>query len=328
MDLIRDYCGICADITASDEFVMFNTYNTENPLYKNRLLEIKNTYEQVVAETANQITAANKKLMEARLRYIRFYGVMGTINIGGDSEAEKQCLKDSVDDAVLACRSAYERGYVKGMNLATIGAIQDAIYDHTHDSEDTYTNELYHMILKTLLKVFKTVALAVMNNKYPDAKVDDQIWLNRSSSAGDVIHTAIDQNWGFNIVKDQFEKDELHVVNSVVADEEILNACVSILTYILTSNQLLSVNRTFDTKAQEQIVENKNRKNFRVAAEEIVKVFKENDFSLFPMISTTPSHQKSIKSMPNMTITPLITSEPVTNIMAEYIDTTAKTNKD
>lgn len=328
MDLIRDYYGVSADITASDEFVMFNTYNTENPLYKNRLLEIKNTYEQVVAETADQITAANKKLMEARLRYIRFYGVMGTINIGGDSEAEKQCLKDSVDDAVLACRSAYERGYVKGMNLATIGAIQDVIYDHTHDSDDTYTNELYHMILKTLFKVFKTVALAVMNNKYPDAKVDDRIWLNRASTSGDVIHTAIDQNWGFNIVKDQFEKDELHVVNSVVADEEILNACVSILTYILTSNQLLSVNRTFDTKAQEQIVENKNRKNFRVAAEEIVKVFKENNFSLFPAISTTPTYQESVTNMPNVVITPLITKTPVENIWndsihySEYADST------
>ena len=319
MDLIRDYCGISADITASDEFVMFNTYNTENPLYKNRLLEIKNTYEQVVVETADQITAVNKKLMEARLRYIRFYGVMGTINIGGNSEAEKQCLKDSVDDAVLACRSAYERGYVKGMNLATIGAIQDAIYDHTHDYNDTYTNELYHMILKTLLKVFKTVALAVMNNKYPDANANDRIWLNRTYAVDDIIHTAIDKNWGFNIVKDQFEKDELHVVNSVVADEEILNACVSILTYILTSNQLLSVNRTFDTKAQEQIVENKNRKNFRVAAEEIVKVFKENNFSLFPAISTTPSYQESVTNMPDVFITPLVTSAPSGNTWNDSI---------
>ena len=167
--------------------------------------------------------------------------------------------------------------------------------------------------------------MAVMNNKYPDAKVDDKIWLNRSSSAGDVIHTAIDQNWGFNIVKDQFEKDELHVVNSVVADEEILNACVSILTYILTSNQLLSVNRTFDTKAQEKIVENKNRKNFRVAAEEIVKVFKENDFSLFPMISTTPSYQESVKNMPNVVTTPLRADIYTTYT---YTGTAAKTNKD
>ncbi len=322
MDLIRDYFGFCADITASDEFVMFNAYNTENPLYKNRLLEIKNTYEQVVAETANQITAANKKLMEARLRYIRFYGVMGTINIGGDSEAEKQCLKDSVDDAVLACRSAYERGYVKGMNLATIGAIQDVIYDHEHDPADIYTNELYHIILQTLLKVFKTVALAVMNNKYPDAHSNDNLWINRTVDSINIIQTAIDQNWGFNIVKDEFEKADLHVVNSVVADEEILNACVSILTYILTSNQLLSVNRTFDTKAQEQIVENKNRKNFRVAAEEIVKVFKENNFSLFPAISTTPYYQESVTNMPNVTITPLVTKAPSGNSWNDTIDYT------
>ena len=102
-------------------------------------------------------------------------------------------------------------------------------------------------------------------------------------------------------------------MNSVVADEEILNACVSILTYILTSNQLLSVNRTFDTKAQEQIVENKNRKNFRVAAEEIVKVFKENNFSLFPVISTTPYYQESATNMPNVVITPLVTSAPSGN---------------
>ena len=304
MDLIRDYCGISADITASDEFVMFNTYNTENPLYKNRLLEIKNTYEQVVAETADQITAVNKKLMEARLRYIRFYGVMGTINIGGSSEAEKQCLKDSVDDAVLACRSAYERGYVKGMNLATLGAIQDAIYDHSIDTEDKFMNQLYKTILKTLFKVFKIVARAVMDNKYPDAKPDDNLWLRHTTNSDEIIQTAIDQNWGFNIVKDSFEKDELHVVNSVVADEEILNACVSILTYILTSNQLLSVNRTFDTKSQEQIVENKNRKNFRIAAEEIVKVLKENDMTLgFHTISATA---KSSPYQPNMTITPLV----------------------
>lgn len=304
MDLIRDYCGISADITASDEFVMFNTYNTENPLYKNRLLEIKNTYEQVVVETADQITAVNKKLMEARLRYIRFYGVMGTINIGGSSEAEKQCLKDSVDDAVLACRSAYERGYVKGMNLATLGAIQDAIYDHSIDTEDKFMNQLYKTILKTLFKVFKIVARAVMDNKYPDAKPDDNLWLRHTTNSDEIIQTAIDQNWGFNIVKDSFEKDELHVVNSVVADEEILNACVSILTYILTSNQLLSVNRTFDTKSQEQIVENKNRKNFRIAAEEIVKVLKENDMTLgFHTISATA---KSSPYQPNMTITPLV----------------------
>ena len=312
MDLIRDYCGISADITASDEFVMFNTYNTENPLYKNRLLEIKNTYEQVVVETADQITAVNKKLMEARLRYIRFYGVMGTINIGGSSEAEKQCLKDSVDDAVLACRSAYERGYVKGMNLATLGAIQDAIYDHSIDTEDKFMNQLYKTILKTLFKVFKIVARAVMDNKYPDAKPDDNLWLRHTTNSDEIIQTAIDQNWGFNIVKDSFEKDELHVVNSVVADEEILNACVSILTYILTSNQLLSVNRTFDTKSQEQIVENKNRKNFRIAAEEIVKVLKENDMTLgFPTISATA---KSSPYQPNVTITPLVLSNDGTVI--------------
>ena len=319
MDLIRDYCGISADITASDEFVMFNTYNTENPLYKNRMLEIKNTYEQVVAETADQITAVNKKLMEARLRYIRFYGVMGTINIGGNSEAEKQCLKDSVDDAVLACRSAYERGYVKGMNLATLGAIQDAIYDHSIDTEDKFMNQLYKTILKTLFKVFKIVARAVMDNKYPDAKPDDNLWLRHTTNSDEIIQTAIDQNWGFNIVKDSFEKDELHVVNSIVADEEILNACVSILTYILTSNQLLSVNRTFDTKAQEQIVENKNRKNFRVAAEEIVKVFKENNFSLFPVISTTPYYQESATNMPNAVITPFVTSAPSGNTWNDSI---------
>lgn len=308
MDLIRSYMGFCTDITASDEFVMFNAYNTENPLYKNRLLEIKNEYDQVVDETADLISATNKKLMDARLRYIRFYGVMGTINIGGSSEAEKQCLKDSVDDAVLACRSAYERGYVKGMNLATLGAIQDAMYDKSIETDDDYMNRINNTILHTLFKVFKVVAKAVMENKYPDAKPNDDLWLHHTTNSDEIIQTAIDQNWGFNIVKDTFEKDDLHVVNSVVADEEILNACVSILTYILTSNQLLSVNRTFDTKAQEQIVENKNRKNFRVAAEEIVKVFKENNFSLFPMISTTPSYQESITNMPNVVITPLKTN--------------------
>ena len=286
---VNSYLGNVSKFTASKNNVIFSDFNAETQRYKVRYSEVKRAYEETRKKADKVITMMDKEMLYANLRYVRFSGNMGTIIVGGGSEAETRCLKDSVDDAVLSCRSAYENGYVKGMNLATIGAINDykkelaRQYDNdiskSKDPRKIGDFKLRITVVSTLEKVFINVTKAIMQNKYPD-DVDTSMamdWNDRSMNADQVITSAISANKGFNIVTDKFEdSDNLQVTNSVVCDIEVLSACVSILSHVLTSNQLLSVNRVYDTTLQNKVKEYKSRMGARILAEEFKKVFKDN----------------------------------------------------
>ena len=133
-------------------------------------------------------------------------------------------------------------------------------------------------VVGTLEKVFINVTKAVMRNKYPDTA--DQMtldWYDRTMNMDQVINLAVRTNMGFNIVKDDFEYNtNLQVTNSVICDIEVISACISILSHVLTSNQLLSVNRVYDTTLQNKVKEYRARMSARMMAEEFHKVFKDN----------------------------------------------------
>ena len=113
-------------------------------------------------------------------------------------------------------------------------------------------------------------------------------WNDRTMTMDQVIHYAVATNQGFNIVTDKLEDNtDLHVTNSVICDIEVLSACISILSHVLTSNQLLSVNRVYDTSLQNRVKEYKARQSARIFAEEVYNVFKDN----LPQYSTLPVHE-------------------------------------
>ena len=286
---ISSYLGGVSKFTASKNNVIFSDFNTDSQRYKIRYAEVKKAYEETRKKADKVITMMDKEMLYANLRYVRFSGNMGTIVVGGGSEAETRCLKDSVDDAVLSCRSAYENGYVKGMNLATIGAISDykkelaRQYDNeiskSSDSHKIGDFKLRITVVSALEKVFINVTKAIMKNKYPDDADTSMAmdWNNRTMNADQVISSAVSGNKGFNIVTDKFEMDpDLQVTNSIICDIEVLSVCVSILSHVLTSNQLLSVNRVYDTSLQNKVKEYKSRMGARILAEEFKKVFKDN----------------------------------------------------
>ena len=285
---ISSYLGSVSKFTASKNNVIFSDFNTDLQRYKIRYNEVKTAYEETRKKADKVITMMDKEMLNANLRYVRFSGNMGTISVGGGSEAEKRCLKDSVDDAVLSCRSAYENGYVKGMNLATIGAINDYKMELASEFDKEIVNckdrkrvddfKLRITVVGTLEKVFINVTKAIMRNKYPDTADHMTLdWCDRTMNMDQVINLAVKANMGFNIVKDDFEaNDDLQVTNSVICDIEVISACISILSHVLTSNQLLSVNRVYDTTLQNKVKEYRARMSARMMAEEFHKVFKDN----------------------------------------------------
>jgi DNA-binding transcriptional regulator YhcF (GntR family) len=69
----------------------------------------------------------------------------------------------------------------------------------------------------------------------------------------DIIEHCVDTKLNFNLINDSYETlEECKVINSVSTDIEILNAITGILSLMLTSNQFLSVNRSYDRKISKQ----------------------------------------------------------------------------
>lgn len=265
---IVDLCiGHPTKITLSNKYTLLENFDTSSELYKTTLETITNEFLEIKAKYDKTLDFINTDYMNAHMRYIKFIGKTGIIHIGGGHDLVKQCNKDTIDDAVLACRSAFEYGYIRGFNIETIDAA-----DYV---KNKYPEGSIERICATMIKsAFMDASFDVMRNKYPELKNDDEfiatpLWKGPDGSkitADDVITTACKNGTCYNIVTEEFEPAGLSIINSVSTDTEILNAAVDILTLIASSNQLLSINRQFDkASARENMLEMKKAESKAIA---------------------------------------------------------------
>ena len=150
---VLDQCvGVVHKVTTSDKYIMIENFSTDTPAYKSTLDKINEEYEEAKAKSSDNL---NKDYLNANLRRIKFIGNTGIIHVGGDSDLVRQCTKDSVDDAVLACRSAYENGYIRGLNMETISVaasmyaanFMDAVKPKDEDKTPTVTDATSYEIV-------------------------------------------------------------------------------------------------------------------------------------------------------------------------------------
>lgn len=278
-------------------------------MYEQRVKEVQEIYLAEKAKAEKSTSVLYPAYMDAHQRYIKFLGAMGVIKVGAGSELAKHCLKDTVDDAVLACKSAYENGYVRGLNLAmtkTVIRILDDAYQKMNYERDNIP--LRVTILELIRDTFVDTARTVMRNKCDDLykrvvsipeEVDGKIydrfneysWINlsREDAMKDgitneaIINIALKYDYGFNLVTEEFEDiNNLTVINSVSTDIEVLKAMNNILTLMLTSSQFISENRQFDRKlGTEQILQTKVAEK-KLLTKAAIDAFKESGgFEIF-----------------------------------------------
>lgn len=264
-DLIKTCLGTTRNVTIAENYLLFRDFDKDSIAYQTRSEEIAELYESAKKRSNASNSTLNREYMAAKQHYVRFSGNMGIIKVGGDSDSEKHFRKDAIDDAVLACKSAYENGYVKGMNLS----ILTVLYRIKNNSMmDKYSSMVVDILYNTFFKLAETVIC----NKY---NIDDTIEVHDksgklhkskyiiSADVGDsdkatvtiqnLITFAAEYNMGFNLVTNTVESpEELTVINSVSTDIETLKAILSILSLVLTSTQLISTNRIIDKRLTEK----------------------------------------------------------------------------
>ncbi len=298
-DILDCTIGKCRKLTIGANYILLEKFRKDTTMYKN-------TYDHILKEYESAKTAADAKhnritstFSDAHMRLIKFTGQTGKIFVGGDSELSCKCLKDAVDDAVLACRSAYENGYIRGLNLETLSAIDklwaenNAIETNTY--EEHYRCELNRECLDMFFDVFMAMAIEVMYNKYIDDGVaidefkESECWAtdavaedgaivtsSQKLKACDIILKCIEKNYEYNIVTERFGPVGFSVVNSVSTDIEIIRATTSILSLLLSSNQLISINRQFDRDKGLEDAEKRERRRYANIAEGVVEVINNN----------------------------------------------------
>lgn len=285
-DIVELCRGTTHKITLSDKMMLLENFSMTTQKYITRKAEIDGAFDAVRTKfkTSSGIDPLNKEYLEAHMRFVKFMGNTGVIHVGGDSDLVRQCDKDSIDDAVLACRSAFENGYIRGLNLETI-----SVAKHLGDKCDEH-HTVEKEIFSIFERVFRATSMDVMANKYdgmPTYSNDANVWKfdDRRISAHDVLDECVANNLCYDIVSETYQhadnEEELTLVNSVSTDCEILTAMTSILSLLLSSNQLLSINKAYDRARSKARVLSEEADKAAAWAEGISRSLIKNNCMLF-----------------------------------------------
>lgn len=268
-EVIRRCLGTIKSIVINKSEAFLQDYeDIANPVNLKAILnEAKDNYDSMKAKAMKTIGGMlDKEFLYTQMRYIKLKGSTGVIKVGAFSDIQQRCDKDALDDAVLACRSAYENGYVRGMNTELLSIL----YTWINNKELNPVNGVYSEdVLRMLYNCFYLTSLQVIMNKQPN---NDAARLVEVGSIKRDGLKAIDVS-KFNLTNTQIldmvitDKDKLNynlrreslspigqwdVINSTATDIEILRSVVNVLSTVITSNQFLSVTRRYDPRVNSE----------------------------------------------------------------------------
>ena len=215
-EIIQSCYGELQHIILNDKFVHIDNFDTTSQSYLTRKSLIETEYNHYKTEYDKSRNVAQEGYKEANLRFIKFLANSGIIRVGGESDVEKRFLKDVIDDAVLACKSAYENGYIRGLNIETISTTmiltRDAANKYQRNvmeaeikfkEDGKLSHEFLNDVLNSYIKLhcfqiimdtFFNVSLLVMRNKHIDDSADYNWSMDLTPSAKVIVDHIIANN--------------------------------------------------------------------------------------------------------------------------------------
>lgn len=245
-DWTEEDLGACKRVVGNDINTTFiGCYGCEEEKDKidAKVKELQEKYQEIMNVPDNEMDHKDIELFRIQERIATLTSSMATIYVGGNSNLEKDTRKFLMEDAVFACKSCIENGYIVGGNLIVpkvIHKYKEYILDLILKDEslqylvnaELFNKEMCVKLLETIsecfLKSFDTV-LENANITKEDRK--------------DILNKCVYENKIFNVKLRKYEDDDnTLVINSCDTDIEIIKACFSIIGLLSTSNQFLTIN--------------------------------------------------------------------------------------
>lgn len=215
---LHNTVGFAREIIVSQQrTILYDT--TENEVNMQKIRSDINAQLQEMKDN-NVVDLAKSYSLHKRLSILDKNLV--TIFVGGQTEQERLANKDLIDDAISACKSALEYGYVPGCNITVIRAANELLLKQN-------SSDIYSIILEIMRDAFTDVYKEVLiKSKLTDTEIEE------------VIQKSIDTCTVYDLINNEYSKDR--VINSVRTETEILKNVTSIVSLILTSNQFVTFN--------------------------------------------------------------------------------------
>ena len=158
------------------------------------------------------LTQLKKRLHSLTANFVEY-------NVGGVSAADRDNVRDLVEDAVLNCRSAAENGVGQGAGIAGYCAVLDTMYD----KDDTLVCDIE--------KIIRDAYHEMIFNLYKSGMTE--------AEAQDILDESVVRKQAYNLREKTFDGNQ--VLGSIETDIAILEGISKIITIMYTTNQAFLV---------------------------------------------------------------------------------------
>lgn len=226
-DTVTEFYGTCDVITIDMEKTKIvnpkNMFDDNAPANEDGSRPFSSTYKSIISFLEKQIemesmdknniegiTILKKRLHSLTANFVEYL-------VGGVSAADRDNVKDLVEDAILNCRSAAVSGVGYGAGFEGLVACEQMLVG------DGLRSEIEDIIYDAYYEV--------MYNLYKTAVPENQV--------GSLIKETIDKGKVYNIREKSFDGNQVYT--SIETDIAILEAISKIITIMYTANQALLV---------------------------------------------------------------------------------------
>lgn len=222
-DTIFNWAGRCDRVVAySDKTVftrpckMFMIDGSYSEQYNNLIAflesEIKNSYEN--GDSINEIGTMKRRLNSLKSNMVELF-------VGGITQADRDALRDLVEDAVLNIRSAAENGVGYGANIlaaTTVASYASCVLDEYASDEDVMIN--------TIMKIIENAYISLIDTLYSGTGIYWSTAYDKFNN-DELIYNIRTKSWSNN------------VRSSIMSDIVILDTVTRIVTMMATCNQFI-----------------------------------------------------------------------------------------
>lgn len=238
VETVSDFCGYADSVVIDiDKMKIINPakmYDENSVINEDGSREYSAVYNSLISFLKEQIriesqvkdnllvlTELKRRLHSLTANFVEYY-------VGGVSAADRDNVKDLVEDAILNCRSAMDSGIGYGAGFEGLRAVCEL----NREFKDKDNEEL----------VLKQTILDIIFNAYNQIAVNLYSTAMSNKDANDIIYDSLEKGKPYNIREKTF--DGLQVYTSIETDPVILDAISKIITIMYTSNQAFLIEPT------------------------------------------------------------------------------------
>lgn len=230
---LKKISGTCDTIVATEKYILATGLtNADEQVIEERKDKLKHEIELETKEAAALSMITNGVRLK-RIRLGKLQCNMGTIYVGGFGDANLKAKRDSLDDATKACEAAYRDGVIAGGGIAPLHAILELTKEGTTTtSSHTKSRQLRNSLMKIIEESYVAVIGSMYQNKYGTENVE----ASASMEVANKIYEAAKNNIGYNLITEEYDKS---LITPLTGDVEILKGCMSLVSVMLSANQLV-----------------------------------------------------------------------------------------